>query len=447
MRRYKGAISWAVLAGFILFPCTVFSASITETSAAIGKGCTAIGSYTTAMGCGSSAIGNSSTAMGFYATARGNFSTAIGYKATADGEYSTAMGFENTASGYASIATGRGSTAGKNYSTAMGYDTYAKGTASTAMGHSTSALGDYSFAIGKSSYAWADYSVAIGNDVQAVAGNSTAIGSSTMTGGYNSWVGGKLMHLGFGADYTFVWGHSENNDSPTIAAANAFLIFPPVLLAKLGLEQYRLNISWIWVVPLAEKLRCFQTPSGDDFYGFGIASGLLQIYAGANTEDEPAVVVRKISGPDGKIFGYLGIGTTSPDYALEVNGNAAKTSGGTTWINSSDVRLKDIAGEYQRGLEEIATLRPVTFFYKEDNPRGLPSNEENVGFVAQEVQDVFPEAVSEGPDGYLDFNMHPVNVAVINAIKELKKENDFLKAENAMLKKDIENINSAFAHF
>ena len=43
--------------------------------------------------------------------------------------------------------------------------------------------------------------------------------------------------------------------------------------------------------------------------------------------------------------------------------------------------------------------------------------------------------------------MHPVNVAVINAIKELKAENEavkaeseLLRAENAMLKKDIEKI-------
>ena len=70
------------------------------------------------------------------------------------------------------------------------------------------------------------------------------------------------------------------------------------------------------------------------------------------------------------------------------------------------------------------TAWPVTFFYKEGNPRGLPSHEENIGFVAQEVQDVFPEAVHEGENGFLDFNMDPVNVALVNAAKELKAEND-----------------------
>jgi len=59
------------------------------------------------------------------------------------------------------------------------------------------------------------------------------------------------------------------------------------------------------------------------------------------------------------------------------------------------------------------------------------------------VQRVFPEAVSEGPDGYLDFNMHPVNVALVNAVKELKAENETLRAENMAMREDIARIKAA----
>ncbi len=75
-------------------------------------------------------------------------------------------------------------------------------------------------------------------------------------------------------------------------------------------------------------------------------------------------------------------------------------TGGGSWSNSSDARLKDITGEYSKGLDAIKKLSPVTFYYKEDNPRGLSSDQEYVGFVAQEVQEVLPEAVSKGLDGY-----------------------------------------------
>ena len=103
---------------------------------------------------------------------------------------------------------------------------------------------------------------------------------------------------------------------------------------------------------------------------------------------------------------------------LYVEGNAAKSLGGSSWIVSSDLRLKNLNGNYTKGLDEIMALQPVRFSYKAGNSRGLPSDVEQVGFVAQEVQKVFPEAVNEGEDGLLDFNMHPVNVAMVNAIKE-----------------------------
>jgi regulator of replication initiation timing len=75
----------------------------------------------------------------------------------------------------------------------------------------------------------------------------------------------------------------------------------------------------------------------------------------------------------------------------------------------------------------------------------LQSDVEQVGFVAQEVQKVFPEAVNEGEDGLLDFNMHPVNVALVNAIKELKAENDRLKAENEKINARLDKIEGFFS--
>jgi hypothetical protein len=138
---------------------------------------------------------------------------------------------------------------------------------------------------------------------------------------------------------------------------------------------------------------------------------------------------------------YVGINTTTPNYNLDVNGTAGKTGGGS-WSTSSDIRLKNVTGNYNKGLSEITALQPVLFTYKIANPRNLPSDAEQIGFVAQDVQKVFPEAVTEAEDGYLDFNIHAINVAVVNALKELKTENDQLKAENEILKSKNELIES-----
>jgi len=61
------------------------------------------------------------------------------------------------------------------------------------------------------------------------------------------------------------------------------------------------------------------------------------------------------------------------------------------------------------------------------------------------VRDIFPEAVGLGSDGYYDFNMHPLNVALINAMKELKAENDRLKADHAAIVARLELLEKAVA--
>ena len=154
--------------------------------------------------------------------------------------------------------------------------------------------------------------------------------------------------------------------------------------------------------------------------------------------------------------GYVGIGTTSPSYSLQVVGNAALSSG-TSWINASDLRLKDIHKDYDKGLDEILKLHTVVYSYKKDNALGLPSDPVKTGVIAQEVQKVIPEAINTRTDGYLELNVDPIHWAMVNAVKEFyqrwfedssvihrklaSQEADFaiLKAENELLK----NSNSA----
>jgi hypothetical protein len=186
-------------------------------------------------------------------------------------------------------------------------------------------------------------------------------------------------------------------------------------------------------------LAIFRNSAGDD-----------KVQIRQNSNGAGAVYVYKTGGVqtmallgEGNSFingGNLGIGTNAPAAALHVIGNAVKTVGGGTWLTSSDLRLKNLLGDYNKGLDEIAMLQTVRYKYKADNPRQLDSDEEQVGFIAQEIQKIFPEAVTEGSDGYLNFNMHAINVALVNAIKELKTENDRLKTENEKVNTRLEKL-------
>jgi hypothetical protein len=144
---------------------------------------------------------------------------------------------------------------------------------------------------------------------------------------------------------------------------------------------------------------------------------------------------------DVSVSGNLGIGTTNPgSYKLAVNGSAAKTGGGS-WSVFSDVRLKNINGGYEHGLSEIIRLNPVRYNYKENNELQLPTDNECVGLVAQEVQSVIPEAVEENSKGYLMVNNDPIIWAMVNAIKQLKTENDQLKQRLDTLEQAINKQN------
>ncbi|MFT3744194.1 MAG: tail fiber domain-containing protein [Pyrinomonadaceae bacterium] len=115
--------------------------------------------------------------------------------------------------------------------------------------------------------------------------------------------------------------------------------------------------------------------------------------------------------------GSVGIGTTTPDQKLSVNGNASKT-GGTSWAVFSDERLKNIKGRFSVGLDAIRQLEPIRFEYRPDNPLGLASTGEQIGFSAQEVKKIIPEAVTTSRDGYLQLNVDPILWAMVNGIKE-----------------------------
>jgi len=133
---------------------------------------------------------------------------------------------------------------------------------------------------------------------------------------------------------------------------------------------------------------------------------------------------------------YLG---STKKMALDLNGdlwiagsNAYKGVAGS-WVVPSDIRLKNRISPYDRGLDEILKLQPIRFHYKPGNEKGLDSTKEGIGFSAQDVQKVIPEAVTTDAQGYLNFTADPVIWASVNAIKELKTENDKLKAQNASL--------------
>jgi hypothetical protein len=134
--------------------------------------------------------------------------------------------------------------------------------------------------------------------------------------------------------------------------------------------------------------------------------------------------------------GLVGIGTASPDDLLSVNGNADKPGGGS-WGTFSDGRLKNLNGSFNSGLSQVLKIHPVRYRYKPDNAMGIRDGEEHIGVVAQEVQQIIPEAVTENSKGYLLVNNDPIIWSKLNAIKEQQGEFRQQEAELAKAQRQI----------
>jgi hypothetical protein len=106
---------------------------------------------------------------------------------------------------------------------------------------------------------------------------------------------------------------------------------------------------------------------------------------------------------------------------LQVNGQKISPPG-------SDKRWKKNITPIPEALTKVLQLTGVQFDWKADEypDKHFPSGQQ-IGLVAQEVEPIVPEAVSTASDGYKTVEYERLVALLIEAIKELKNENEMLK--------------------
>ena len=131
--------------------------------------------------------------------------------------------------------------------------------------------------------------------------------------------------------------------------------------------------------------------------------------------------------------GFVGIGTTTPGYALDVNG----TIRGYGITDSSDLRLKRDVKPLVDSLARITALQGVSYVWL-DPAKGLGPQ---IGLIAQQVEAVYPELVQVDGEGLRSLNYSHLVAPLIEAVKSLYAKLTShdeslreLRAENARLK-------------
>ena len=139
--------------------------------------------------------------------------------------------------------------------------------------------------------------------------------------------------------------------------------------------------------------------------------------------------------------GNVGIGRDPTTYALEVEGEAAKTASGQ-WEHISDIRFKTDIQDITNALDTINQLRPVRFRFKETYREEHPHLKDSYyyDFTAQEYQKVFPDSVKAGKNGDLFIDAYNTTPYLVAAVQELSKTIKEIKAENKMLRRRLTKL-------
>ncbi len=288
----------------------------------------------------------------------------------------------NTASGTYSTAMGRETTASEYGSTAMGEGTTASGNYSTAMGYSTRASGSVSVAMGNTTIASGNFSTAMGQLTTASGNYSTAMGLSTIASG----------------DYSTAMGYSTRASGGISTAMGNTTIASGFASTTMG-----------------------QLTTASDYASLVIGQWNL---AGSTTTNSPT----EYSTDNTAFVIGNGLSWENRSDALVVKFNGDATLAGNLNINS-DARLKSNIISLGSTLSKLLQIDGKSYTMKKDE-----SEKQKIGLLAQDIEKVFPELVSES-HGVKSVNYQGLVPVLINALKEQQSEIDELKT---MLKTLIE---------
>ena len=472
-----------------------YSAIAGPSSAAFGYNADARGGGATAIGGSTKAKGVDSTAVGYQSNANGSMSTSFGYNANASQTGCIALGSSSKASSNYAIALGSYANASGNNATALGCSSNAGGNSSIAIGDSVIANANNSIAIGRGSSAGynaisigtnitAGGAISIGRDIKKPSSCSIILGNASMQAGDNSITIGygdnsqanhKAVAIGYESNATGLASvavgaesHATSNYSIAIGSHcsskyNSTNTIAMGLYSSAGsysvaigdrAKAYNSNAVAIGVnagttadkqIVLGTTEHTVYIPGrlvvgGNAYIGDRLENAQC-LYLGMRHNDDSGIKMRKISmrgdlsgkNNDQNVFGD---GTVSAIYG-----------------KSSDRRLKNVGEVFTGGLNKIKQLKVYNYTFKEDE-----NKTPRVGVMAQDLQKVFPDAVTKGDNGFLRIRFEDMFYALVNAVKELdtkftalndrikqlEEQNKQLEKQNKELEKRLSKLEKSF---
>ena len=177
------------------------------------------------------------------------------------------------------------------------------------------------------------------------------------------------------------------------------------------------------------------TGSGNVFIGYQTGkvctTGSANIHLGYNTSTSAVGVGNEIVISTNSDVGKgAQTGFIAPGFGGNYQGNNL-----TLWSVTSDQRLKKNIVDNNIGLEKLTQIQVRNFEYRlPEEITEVPQNQAikktgiQLGVIAQELQAILPECVKTESTGVMSVEADNLTWYMINAIKELKAQNDLLQA-------------------
>ena len=404
---YQGAVGL----GYANYAYYTGAVAIGYDNYSYGYGATSLGydnaaqsNYTTAIGYSNYvSSANGGVAIGYDNDTRAYYAISIGYSNYVNGTGAAALGYDHTVSGAYSVALGRSNSTSGVYSTAMGYDTTASDYASTVIGQYNSSG---SSATSSSSFSTSAPAFVIGNgtssgslsDAFKVMFNGDAYISSSL------YLGGTAV-TSTAAEINYVDGVTSNVQTQ-LDSKQATITGAATTIASSDLTASRALTS-----NSSGKVEVSAVTSTELGYLDGVTSPVQTQLDSKLSSSGNITTGGNIIIPDS---GTVGSSTDNDAMTIASNGNVTfsqdLTVSGDITV-SSDQRLKSNIKSLGSTISKLMQIDGKTYTIKNN---GI----EKIGILAQEVQKVFPELVSEDKNEMLAVNYQGLVPVLINALKE-----------------------------
>ena len=137
----------------------------------------------------------------------------------------------------------------------------------------------------------------------------------------------------------------------------------------------------------------------------------------------PTIAIGQAIGTSANVqFNSIGVGTTASGTAGEI-----RATGDITAFFSSDIRLKENIIPIPNALEKVKQISGNTYDWKEGYDEVHSHKGNDVGVIAQEIEQILPQIVTNRDNGFKAVQYEKIIPLLIEAIKELSAKVDSLE--------------------